>query len=1058
MIVKGKTLRRVIAFLVALVICFSLLSAALPTGLAADTKVMTAEQFVNCLQKALSRKTTYNNKYPYNLGYYNGSTISWDCWNLGKSIIWSKGTIVDNYKKGTFAKPNTSCGLGDWDGLTIIKKAPNCNSNFTKLVAGEWLYMSGHTGYYVGNGNVIECTTAWGANGVTMSKIDSKGNRTRNGSSGGKWLYHGMVPWIDYSTASGSAYLNKCTAYPSYLTVQITQSTTVKSLPCSAGTDSNSKDVVTLSAGATFNVTAIYKNSANNYWYKGTTSAGKSGYVFSGHTSVKAFRYDDVAIANVSKPSSLYVGDKYSIKGDISSKINKIYSVNGYIYPNGVTAGSNYLFGKTDTINSRGYSLLNSAVDLALKFNELSAGTYCYVVTANVKNYYCTDGKTLKNQSKDVGLVTSSFTVKNKYYLDVNGLLDGANAGNTSGYGTFDVYINGVQKANDATDYYVQWPAGTKYEIKDIKATGSHVYNGVAEGSLSGTMGSSKVNIRLSFSTASGIPASIIVDSKDVTLNLASNPSTTVKITAVGNLPVNYSFRFDLSGYDTLLKGAWGEWEESSNGRSCPLMISAAGNACGSAKIAVYLIDTAKNNAILDTLYLNVRVTDAGGNDGFYDIPTELEIPANSSKSVLIGCTADLTQGNKIELISGNPNVVSGQWAGPESDGKQKLILQTGTEGEAVVTVRIVDANGAVLASRDIAVKSCKNSGTPGKSDSSLPCDGGKTCPGKMFKDMPAKGNWAHDAIDWAVDKGVTNGTDKTHFSPLAGCTRGHVVTFLWRSVGCPEPTGKNSPFRDVKKGAFYYKAVLWAVENGVTKGTSATTFSPNATCTRGQIVTFLYRFKGSSRSVTAQSSFKDVSKTAFYYPAMLWAVECGITNGTSKTTFAPGATCTRGQVVTFLYRASQQSNSGAFDKKNYEIVISDDAWDQALAEAKKKGGKLVSFESRDEYRFVLDLIEEKGKVDGVYYSLGGRRDETGKSYFWVDRKNNFIGKQLNEKSAWCADCWELGEPSYVYKDRQETVVMMYYSAAEARWAWYDGSGTYRNPKRTYGYIIEYGG
>ncbi len=161
------------------------------------------------------------------------------------------------------------------------------------------------------------------------------------------------------------------------------------------------------------------------------------------------------------------------------------------------------------------------------------------------------------------------------------------------------------------------------------------------------------------------------------------------------------------------------------------------------------------------------------------------------------------------------------------------------------------------------------------------------------------------EPVKWAVDKEITNGIDKTHFGPNAGCTRGQVVTFLWRAAGCPEPKNTKNPFRDVKKGAYYYDAVLWAVEQGITNGMSPASFAPNATCTRGQIVTFLYRANGSPAQASGQTPFRDVKPSAFYYDAVLWAVKQGITNGTSKTAFSPGATCTRGQVVTFLYRAS---------------------------------------------------------------------------------------------------------------------------------------------------------
>ncbi len=327
------------------------------------------------------------------------------------------------------------------------------------------------------------------------------------------------------------------------------------------------------------------------------------------------------------------------------------------------------------------------------------------------------------------------------------------------------------------------------------------------------------------------------------------------------------------------------------------------------------------------------------------------------------------------------------------------------------------------------------------------------------FDDVKNEKAFYYDAVYWAynAEPQITNGIDKTHFGPDQGCTRGQVVTFLWRAAGCPDPNSTKTKFKDVGEKAFYAKAVAWAVEQGITKGMSADKFAPDATCTRGQIVTFLWRAGGSSKAVTASNPFGDVSKTAFYYPAMLWAVENGVTTGTSKTTFAPDATCTRGQIVTFLYRSSQKKPSSKFKKENYEIVISNDSWEKALAAAKKKGGKLVSFESREEYRFVLELIEKEGKINNVFYSLGGRRDENGKDYFWADADNKLYGGKINGSDAWCADCWEPGEPNLVYNSRPETIAMMYYKSAEARWVWYDASATFRNSKKTYGYIIEYG-
>ena len=173
--------------------------------------------------------------------------------------------------------------------------------------------------------------------------------------------------------------------------------------------------------------------------------------------------------------------------------------------------------------------------------------------------------------------------------------------------------------------------------------------------------------------------------------------------------------------------------------------------------------------------------------------------------------------------------------------------------------------------------------------------------PNMSFTDVAA-GSYCYDAVQWAVANGITKGTDATHFSPNAGCTRGQVVTFLWRAAG--EPTvGGNVGFVDVAPGSYCYEAVKWAVANGITNGTDATHFSPNATCTRGQVVTFMYRAEGEP-AVGGNVGFVDVAAGSYCYNAVQWAVANGITKGTDATHFSPNATCTRGQVVTFLYRA----------------------------------------------------------------------------------------------------------------------------------------------------------
>ena len=172
-----------------------------------------------------------------------------------------------------------------------------------------------------------------------------------------------------------------------------------------------------------------------------------------------------------------------------------------------------------------------------------------------------------------------------------------------------------------------------------------------------------------------------------------------------------------------------------------------------------------------------------------------------------------------------------------------------------------------------------------------------------FFYDVP-NGAYFYEAVKWAVKNGITTGVGNDLFAPEQPCTRAQIVTFLWRAAGSPEPKGTAAGMTDVVSGSYYEKAVAWAIENGITTGTTATTFSPDATCTRGQSVTFLYRaLKGTA---SGSANFTDVASDAFYADAINWAVANNVTNGTSNTTFSPNADCTRAEIVTFLYRAYQ--------------------------------------------------------------------------------------------------------------------------------------------------------
>ena len=171
------------------------------------------------------------------------------------------------------------------------------------------------------------------------------------------------------------------------------------------------------------------------------------------------------------------------------------------------------------------------------------------------------------------------------------------------------------------------------------------------------------------------------------------------------------------------------------------------------------------------------------------------------------------------------------------------------------------------------------------------------------FNDV-VEGQFYEAPVAWALEKGITAGISATEFGPNAACNRAQVVSFLWRAADCPEPTSMACPFTDVKKGSFYEKAVLWAVEEGITSGTSATTFGPNEPCNRAAVVAFLWRAAGQPQPGDAALPFTDVSASAWYAAPVLWALENGITAGISATQFGATTTCNRAQVVTFLYRA----------------------------------------------------------------------------------------------------------------------------------------------------------
>ena len=271
------------------------------------------------------------------------------------------------------------------------------------------------------------------------------------------------------------------------------------------------------------------------------------------------------------------------------------------------------------------------------------------------------------------------------------------------------------------------------------------------------------------------------------------------------------------------------------------------------------------------------------------------------------------------------PAVETGKYAvtaASTSGGTVSMSATTAKAGDGV-TVTLTPASGKKLSTLKVTTVSGKTVALSKVSDTqykfTMPAEGVtvsavfadeevKPTPAQpsQFSDVP-ENSYFSDAVEWAVGKGVTSGVGGDRFAPYNSCTRAQAVTFLWRAAGSPEPKGDAS-FTDVNPNGFYYKAVLWAVEQGITAGVGGGKFNPDGECSRGQIVTFLWRFAGQPTPQSA-ARFNDVSETAFYRDAVTWAQESGVTSGTGNGNFSPNNVCNRAQIVTFLYRAIAEKN-----------------------------------------------------------------------------------------------------------------------------------------------------
>lgn len=244
-----------------------------------------------------------------------------------------------------------------------------------------------------------------------------------------------------------------------------------------------------------------------------------------------------------------------------------------------------------------------------------------------------------------------------------------------------------------------------------------------------------------------------------------------------------------------------------------------------------------------------------------------------------------------------NGKADNGTWTTDKTSAKKGdtvTITATPNNGYQVGSVTVKDANGSAVTVKDLGNNKYSFTMPDGKVTVSV-----AFTPVNPFIDV-AQDAYYYDAVLWAVGNGITNGIGNGKFGPNDPCTRGQIVTFLWRAMGSPE-VAITTTFDDVVPGSYYEMAVAWAVANGITNGTGNGKFSPNDPCTRAQAVTFLHRAE--KTPAASGSSFNDVADSAYYASAVSWAVANGITNGTGNGRFSPDDTCTRGQIVTFLYR-----------------------------------------------------------------------------------------------------------------------------------------------------------
>lgn len=519
------------------------------------------------------------------------------------------------------------------------------------------------------------------------------------------------------------------------------------------------------------------------------------------------------------------------------------------------------------------------------------------VAINHVSTLTVNDGATLTAQSKGTAISCTTFSPDSNSSVKVAGNYNGTGANDYSNSTNLNSYkyVAVQPKGTTSTTYTVTLTSGTGYTLSAAQGSSTAVTSG---GSYSFTLniadgyGKDDTNFKVKANETVLTPDSNgvykiegITENQNVTVDgVVYVKVEPIRVTSVtlseSNLPLKTNQTATLTATVNPSDAAVRDvtWASSDTNVA---RVNVAGATC---KVTAVGVGTAtitvltKDGGYTDTC--TVTVSNPSSSSGSHTTYYSVNTPAKSEGGSVVVSPKSASKGSAVTVtVTPESGYQASSVQAVDKDGK-KLTLTDKGDGK----YSFVMPGSKVEVSASFAQVQKPEETSP-------------------YRDV-SKDSYYYDAVQWASNKGITNGVADGVFAPDWVCTRGQIVTFLWRSVGSPAPKTAEMTFADVAEDAYYAQAVLWAVENGITKGMSETTFSPDQTCTRAHAVAFLYRLDGSP-AVTG-SSFQDVAADAYYNAAVAWAVQQGITKGTSETTFSPDETCTRAQIVTFLYRMDQ--------------------------------------------------------------------------------------------------------------------------------------------------------